>query len=234
MCCCVCRRSKLFESINSHPTLFEVVTGQVKATTTSKPAVQATAGSKRKEGVMVRAGSRERLQTDQQRLCLLCSSVYHRQLCSSGLRLQQHRPLFACLLSSQHVCTAVAVTCAETNGVMVFVPLQPEAYQGTATASGSKTPSANTKQLTHHDVSQNLVSAMAEVSKGGSRGTIGFLQHCRGMWQPATGLGASHRACMVWRLCHRLSSSTLPARLALSAPIARSARGSRLLRMRDL
>lgn len=84
-------RSKLFDSINSHPTLFEVVTGHVQATTNSKPAVQATAGSKRKEGVM------------------------------------------------------------------------PEAYQGTATASGSKTPSANTKQLTHHDVSQNLVSAMAEL-----------------------------------------------------------------------
>jgi hypothetical protein len=56
MCCCVRRRSKLFDSINSHPTLFEVVTGQVKATINSKPAVQATAGSKRKEGVMVRIG----------------------------------------------------------------------------------------------------------------------------------------------------------------------------------
>jgi hypothetical protein len=46
-------RSKLFEAINSSPTLFEVVTGQAKAN--GRPAVQqATAGSKRKEGVMVR------------------------------------------------------------------------------------------------------------------------------------------------------------------------------------
>jgi hypothetical protein len=45
-------RAKLFERINSHPTLFEVVTGQAKGI--SKPAVQqVTAGSKRKEGVMV-------------------------------------------------------------------------------------------------------------------------------------------------------------------------------------
>lgn len=46
--------------------------------------------------------------------------------------------------------------------------LQPEAYQGTATASGSKTPSANTRQLTHHDVSPGLLGAMAEVSWQGS------------------------------------------------------------------
>jgi hypothetical protein len=45
-------RAKLFERINSHPTLFEVVAGQAKGI--SKPAVQqVTAGSKRKEGVMV-------------------------------------------------------------------------------------------------------------------------------------------------------------------------------------
>jgi hypothetical protein len=45
-------RSKLFEAINSNPTLFEVVTGQAKAN--GRPAVQqATAGSKRKEGIMV-------------------------------------------------------------------------------------------------------------------------------------------------------------------------------------
>jgi hypothetical protein len=51
--CTHVHRAKLFERINSHPTLFEVVTGQAKGN--SKPAVQqVTAGSKRKEGVMVR------------------------------------------------------------------------------------------------------------------------------------------------------------------------------------
>jgi hypothetical protein len=71
---------------------------------------------------------------------------------------------------------AVAATASgyDWEHVAVLLPLQPEAYQGTATASGSKTPSANTKQLTHHDVSQNLVSAMAEVRKGSIRDSAGF------------------------------------------------------------
>jgi len=48
-------RAKLFSLINQHPTLFEVVTGQVKPNNGKPAPVQphATAGSKRKEGVMV-------------------------------------------------------------------------------------------------------------------------------------------------------------------------------------
>lgn len=86
-------RAKLFSLINQHPTLFEVVTGQVKPNNGKPAPVQphATAGSKRKEGVM------------------------------------------------------------------------PEAYQGTATASGSKTPSHGTRRLMHPDVSPMLVGAMAEL-----------------------------------------------------------------------
>lgn len=54
---CFLHRAKLFERINSHPTLFEVVTGQAKGGSGKPAGQQVTAGSKRKEGVMVRTAA---------------------------------------------------------------------------------------------------------------------------------------------------------------------------------
>lgn len=50
--------------------------------------------------------------------------------------------------------------------LFVFLPsLQPVEYTGTGSATGSKTPSPGTRQMTHQDVSPMLVGAMAEVRR---------------------------------------------------------------------
>lgn len=178
----VCR-AVLFKLINSHPTLFEVVTGQVQPNN-GKPAQvqQATAGSKRKEGVMVREGGQAAMVVPPAlsvhiKACWYCSLQPH---CS--VRTTCHRPCTAdssdidALLCKAHRFTQLFGALTDCHfvwcgcGICLFpapnmqLLAQPEAYQGTATASGSKDPSAGTRRLTHNDVSPMLVGAMAEVS----------------------------------------------------------------------
>jgi hypothetical protein len=164
-------RSRLFQLINQHSTLFEVVTGAAPQANGGR-----SAGTKRKE------------QSSAAQPMVGGGAALLARACSCG----------ACAgrrVGVEGAYWTPGVTLPRGPGGPCPPPpphhhtRQPAGYTGAATAAGARTPSHNTRQLSAQDANQGLVGRMAEV-----RGAT--LRHALASTHPlAGGLAGIGRGC---------------------------------------